>query len=197
MKRLILMAVVVLTALTAMAQGGIGKAPGWTVQSYDDDFTDEKTYNLEYYDQQKVLTAVYFPNEGRMTLVDWYDGKLYFDVTFDAVMDYRGHIGEKYISYDIHVGLPKGESREDSGNTKMKYSDVQKAGQLFYGMFNIFPTIDDLKRGTTINVRWNAPIRGRETVKKISLAGFTKKFEECAKKSVENLMRKNGIEPKK
>ncbi len=108
MKRLILMAVVVLTALTAMAQGGIGKAPGWTVQSYDDDFTDEKTYNLEYYDQQKVLTAVYFPNEGRMTLVDWYDGKLYFDVTFDAVMAYRGHIVEKYISYDIHVGLPKG-----------------------------------------------------------------------------------------
>ena len=197
MKKMFLMAVVVLTALTAMAQGGIGKAPGWTVQSYDDDFTDEKTYNLEYYDQQKVLTAVYFPAEGRMTLVDWYDGKLYFDVTFDAVMDYRGHIGEKYISYDIHVGLPKGESREDSGNTKIKYSDVQKAGQLFYGMFNIFPTLDDLKRGTTINVRWNDPIRGRETVKKISLAGFTKKFEECAKKSVEELMRKSGIEPKK
>ena len=190
-----LMAVV--TVLTAMAQGGIGKAPGWTVQSYNNDFTDEKTYNLEYYDQQKVLTAVYFPAEGRMTLVDWYDGTLYFDVTFDAVMDYRGHIGERYISYDIHVGFPKGESREDSGNAKIKYSDVQKAGQLFYGMFNIFPTLDDLKRGTTINVRWNDPIRGRETVKKISLAGFTKKFEECAKKSVEELMRKNGIEPKK
>lgn len=197
MKKLFLMAVVALTALTAMAQGGIGKAPGWTVQSYNNDFTDEKTYNLEYYDQQKVLTAVYFPAEGRMTLVDWYDGTLYFDVTFDAVMDYRGHIGERYISYDIHVGLPKGESREDSGNTKIKYSDVQKAGQLFYGMFNIFPTLDDLKRGTTINVRWNDPIRGRETVKKISLAGFTKKFEECAKKSVEDLMKKSGIEPKK
>ena len=189
-KRLFLMVAMVLMALAAMAQGGIGKAPGWTVQSYDDDFTDEKTYNLEYYDQQKVLTAVYFPAEGRMTLVDWYDGTLYFDVTFDAVMDYRGHIGEKYISYDIHVGLPKGESREDSGNTKIRFSDVQKAGQLFYGMFNIFPTLDDLKRGTTINVRWNDPIRGRETVKKISLAGFTKKFEECAKRSVQDMIKK-------
>ena len=196
MKRLVILAALAAMAVSVWAQGGIGAAPGWSVTAFEDSFTDEKTYNLEYYDQQKVLTAVYFPAEGRMTLVDFYDGKLYFDVTFDAVWENRGQIGSKSIQYDIHVGLPNGESREDSGTTAIKYSDVQEAGQLFYGMFNIYPTLDDLKRGSIINVRWNDPIRGRETVKKISLSGFTKKMEECAKKSVENMMKQNGIETK-
>lgn len=190
MKRLMMMAVLVLTVLTAWAQGGIGKAAGWAVDVSTDDFSGEKTYRCMYYDQQKVLTAVYWPQSGAMTLVDWYDGKLYFDVTFDAVMDNRGHIADRYISYEIHVNLPKGESREDDGTAKMGFSDVSRAGEVFMSMFNINPTLDDLKRGTSLAVRYEDPIKGRQVVKKVSLSGFTKCFEDCARRSVQDMIKK-------
>ena len=184
------MAAMVLVALAAMAQGGIGKAPGWAVDVSEDDFSGEKTYRCMYYDQQKVLTAVYWPMSGALTVTDWYDGKLYFDVTFDAVMDNRGHIADRYISYDIHVNFPKSESREDNGVTKQGFTDVSRAGEVFMSMFNIYPTLDDLKRGTSIAVRWDDGIKGKTVVKKISLAGFTRCFEDCAKRSVQDMIGK-------
>lgn len=189
-KRMFLMVVMVLGVLTAMAQGGIGKAPGWAVDVSEDDFSGEKTYRCMYYDQQKVLTAVYWPMSGALTVIDWYDGKLYFDVTFDAVMDNRGHIADRYISYDVHVNFPKGESREDNGVTKQGFTDVSRAGEVFMCMFNIYPTLDDLKRGTSIAVRWDDAIKGKTMVKKISLVGFTKCFEDCAKRSVQDMIKK-------
>ena len=188
MKRMILTAVTVLVALAAMAQSK-GVASGWKVTTSTDDFTDEKSYRCDYFEGKNPLpSAVYWPRSGAMTIIELFDGSLYFDVTFDAVMDNRGHINDKYIDYDLHIKFPKGEIREDSDHTNMGYMDIKRAGETFAGMFNIVVTLDDLKRGTSIAVRWEDPIKGKTVVKKISLTGFTKCFEECAKRSVQDLI---------
>lgn len=191
MKRMILMAAMVLVALTAMAQNGaVGKRQGWTVDVSEDDFSGKKNYRCLYYDQQKVLGAVYYPESGYMAVIDWFEGKLYFDVTFDAVMDNRGQIDDRYVDYDLHVNLPGGKSREDSGRARQAFSDVQKAGQVFFSMTNVNPTLDDLQRGTSMAVRWYDSIKRKTVVRKISLQGFTKCLEDCAKRSVQDMIGK-------
>lgn len=191
MKRMILMAVLVLTALAAGAQNGaVGNRQGWTVDVSEDDFSGKKNYRCLYYDQQKVLGAVYYPESGFLTVIDWFDGKLYFDVSFEAVMDNRGQIEDHYVTYDIHVNLPGGKSREDTGTARQGFSDVERAGQVFFSMTNVSPTLDDLKQGLSISVRWDNPIKRKTVVRKISLQGFTKCLEDCAKRSVQDMIGK-------
>ena len=195
---LVLAAMALMMATAAMAQGArgpVGKKPGWAVDVSVDDFSGKKDYRCFYYDQQKVLGAVYYPESGFMAVIDWFDGKLYFDVSFDAVMDNRGQIDDRYVAYDIHVNLPGGKSREDSGTARQGFSEVQKAGQVFFSMTNINPTMDDLKQGLSLSVRWDDPIKRKTVVRKISLQGFSKCLEECAKRSVMDMMKQNGFQP--
>lgn len=180
MKRKLLIALMTLIAvLQGAAQKVYGDKQGWTVYTMEDEFSGKKSHYLRYYDQQKTLTASFFPNTNKLAVLEWYDGKLFFDVTFDAVMDNRGHIPAEEIDYEIRINLPKGESNEDYGTVKLKFNDVEKSGETFFGTFTINVDSDDLKRGSTVAVRWYDPIRGRQTVRKINLSGFTKCYNEC------------------
>ena len=166
----------------AQAQIVYGDKKGWSVYTTEDDFTGKRSHSLRFYDEQRRLTASFFPGTNRLAVLEWYDGMLYFDVTFDAVMDHRGHIADEYISYELRVSLPKGESDEDSGSAKLMFGDVEKAGETFFGTFVMDVDLEELKRGSTVAVRWNDPIRRRQTVRKISLAGFTKCYDECIRR---------------
>ena len=181
MKRMIFMAVVVLMTLAAKAQIVYGDKTGWTAYTTEDDYSGKKSHYMQYFDEKRRLAASFFL-QGRLGLLEWYDGSLYFDVTFDAVMDNRGHISSKQIDYEIRIAQPKGESSEDYGEVELKFSDVEKSGETFFGTFVIDADVEEMKSGQSVAVRWNDPIRGRKTVKKISLVGFTKAYNECLRR---------------
>ena len=189
MKRMVLMmAVVVLTALTATAQKVYGDKSGWTVYTTTDEYSGKQSHYLRYYNERRELAGCYFPGTSKMAVMEWYDGQLYFDVTFDAVMDHRGHIPDEDISYEVRVTMAKGEAEEDFGSVKLKFEDVERAGQTFFGTFVFDMPADWLMRGTAAAVRWHDPIRDRQMVRKLSLAGFTRCYKEC--------LRRYGIELK-
>lgn len=179
---LMVMAAVMLTTITARSQVVYGDKTGWSVYTTEDEFTCKRSHYLRYFDQQRRLTASFFPGPNRLAVLEWYDGRLYFDVTFDAVMDRRGHIPEENIDYEVHVSLPKGEAIEDWGTVKLKFGDVEQAGETFFGTFVFDMDCDALKQGSTVAVRWQDPIRGRQTVRKLSLQGFTRCYDECLRR---------------
>jgi hypothetical protein len=173
----------VLTALTAGAQNGaVGNRQGWTVDVSEDAFSGKKDYHCFYYDQQKVLGAVYYPESGFLTVIDWFDGKLYFDVSFDAVMDNRGHIAKEQIDYEWRIAQVNGEADEDFGTVAMKYGDVKRAGETFFGTFIFDADADAMMSGQSIAVRWKDPIKGKKLVRKISLMGFTRCYDEVLRR---------------
>ena len=188
MKRMILMEVMVLKALTGTGQKGYGDRPGWTAYTTEDEFTGKQSHYMRYYDQQLALAATFFL-QGRLGIAEWYDGRLYFDVTFDAVMEHRGHIAPEEIDYEMRVTLPKGETSEDGGTVKLSFMDVEKAGETFLGTFVVDADPDEMKRGTAVAVRWYDPIRGKQVTKKIPLAGFTRCYDE--------VLRRYGVKRKK
>ena len=182
-RRLLFMAVITMLVGTAMrAQVVYGDKAGWSVYTTEDEFTGKRSHYLRYFDQQLRLAASFFPGPNRLAILEWYDGKLYFDVTFDAVMDHRGHIAKEQIDYELRVTLPKGESSEDFGEATLKFGDVERAGETFFGTFVFDVDCDEMKQGSTVAVRWQDPIRGRQTVRKISLVGFTKCYDECLRR---------------
>ncbi len=178
MKRFMFLTLLTLLYMTAMAQKVYGDKQGWTVYTTEDEFTGKRSHYMRYFDQNLALAASFFL-QGRFAILEWYDGRLYFDVTFDAVMDRRGHIPDEQIDYDLRVNLPNNEVSEDSGTVKLSFGDVEEAGETFFGTFVMNADVEDMKRGQTVAVRWYDPIRGKQTVRKISLAGFTKCYEKC------------------
>ena len=179
---MILMAVVVLVALGARAQIVYGDKSGWEAYTMEDEYTGKKTHYMRYYDQQQRLAASFFPGPNRMAVLEWYDGLLYFDVTFDAVMDNRGHIAKEQIDYEWRIAQVNGEADEDSGTVAMKYGDVKRAGETFYGFFMFDADADAMMSGQSIAVRWNDPIKGKKLVRKISLMGFTRCYDEVLRR---------------
>lgn len=187
MKRMILMAVMVLAALAARAQIVYGDKSGWEAYTMEDEYTGKKTHYMRYYDQQQRLAASFFPGPNRMAVLEWYDGLLYFDVTFDAVMDNRGHIAKEQIDYEWRIAQVNGEADEDSGTVAMKYGDVKRAGETFYGFFMFDADADAMMSGQSIAVRWNDPIKGKKLVRKISLMGFTRCYDEVLRRYEANI----------
>lgn len=182
MKRLFFLAAMAVLSVASMAQKVYGDKAGWTVYTTEDEFTGKRSHCLRYYDQQRVLAASFWPGIDRLAILEWYDGKLYFDVTFDAVMDHRGHIADEEIDYEWRVALPKGESAEDFGTVALKFGDVEQAGETFFGTFVFNADGEAMKAGQSVAVRWRDPIRGREMVRKISLVGFTRCYDECLRR---------------
>ena len=181
MKRLMLLAVCCIAVLTAVGQKVYGDRSGWQAYTVTDEFTGKRSHYMRYFDQQRVLAASFFL-QGRFAILEWYDGRLYFDVTFDAVMDHRGHIADEDIFYELRVTLPQGEASEDSGEVRMEFGDVEEAGETFFGTFVVDADPDEMKRGTAVAVRWHDPIRGKQMVRKIPLTGFTKCYNECLRR---------------
>lgn len=169
-------------ATAAEAQKVYGDRPGWSVHTVEDEYTGKVSYSMRYYDQQRVLTASFFPGRDRMAILEWYDGRLYFDVTFDAVMDHRGHIADEEIGYEWRVASAKGEPSEGSGTVKLSFGDVEKAGETFFGTFIFDADLDAMMAGQTIAVRWHDPIKGKEMVRKVSLSGFTRCYDKVLRR---------------
>ena len=181
MKKIFVLAAMALVVLAAEAQKVYGDKPGWTAYTTEDEFTGKRSHYMRYFDEQRVLAATFFL-QGRLGLLEWYDGMLYFDVTFDAVMEHRGHIPMKQIDYELRVVLPGNEDSKDWGEAELKFEDVEKSGQTFFGTFVVDADVEDMKRGRTVALRWDDPIRGRQVVRKISLSGFTRCYDECLRR---------------
>lgn len=182
MKRLLILAVAALMVLAAGAQKVYGDRPGWSVYTTEDEYSGKKSYSLRYYDQQRTLVASFFPGRDRMAVLEWYDGRLYFDVTFDAVMDHRGHIADEEIAYEWRVEPTKGEATEDAGVVNLSFGDVEQAGDTFFGTFIFDADCEAMMAGKSIAVRWLDPIKGKQIVRKFSLAGFTRCYDECLRR---------------
>lgn len=179
---MMLLAVLCAVMVTAAAQRVYGDKKGWTVYTTTDEYSGRKSHCLRYYNEQLELAASFWPGTDRLAILEWYDGRLYFDVTFDAVTDHRGHIAEEEISYEVRVALPKGESAEDFGTVALKFMDVEKAGETFFGTFIFNADGNAMKAGQTLAVKWNDPIKGKQIVRKLSLAGFTRCYDECLRR---------------
>ena len=126
MKKLFLMAVMVLTALTAMAQGG------WEAYTTEDEYTGKKNHYMRYFDDRQRLAASFFPGPNRLGVLEWYDGVLFMDETEKAVLDHHGKLPERDVDYEWRVELPKDDSTEDFGTVKMKFGGVEQVGDTFF-----------------------------------------------------------------
>ena len=59
---------------------------------------------------------------------------------------------------------------------------VERAGDTFFGTFVFDMDAATMKAGRSVAVRWTDPLRGKQVVRKISLAGFTRCFDECIRR---------------
>ena len=179
MKKMILVALMSLAvAVTAQAQKVYGDKPGWTVYTTEDEYTGKRSHYLRYYDQQRALAASFWPGIDRMAVLEWYDGVLFMDETLEAVTERHGEFPDRQVDYEWRVTLPKDDSTEDFGTVKMKFGRVEHVGDTFFSTMVFDVDCDALMAGKWIAVRWQDPLRGEQVVKRISLAGFTRCYDE-------------------
>ena len=188
-KRMILMALTVLFALSAMSQIVYGDKSGWSVYTTEDEYSGKKSHYMRYYDQQHRLAASFFPGPNRLAVLEWYDGVLFMDETLEAVTDRHGKFPDRQVDYEWRVALPKDDSSEDFGTVKMTFGDVDRVGDTFFGTFVFDVDCDELMAGKSIAVRWHDPMRDEQLVRKISLQGFTRCYDE--------VLRRYGVKRKK
>ena len=189
MKKIFVLAVMAVMVAAASAQKVYGDRPGWTVYTSEDEYSGKKSHCLRYYDQQRVLTASFWPGIDRMAVLEWYDGVLFMDETLEAVAERHGEFPDREVDYEWRVALPKNDSAEDFGTVKMTFGDVERVADTFFGTFVFDADGDAMKAGQSIAVRWHDPMRGKQVTRKISLAGFTKCYNEC--------LRRYGVKRKK
>ena len=182
-----LMAVV--TVLQVQAQKVYGDKPGWTVYTTEDEYTGKRSHYMRYYNDRRELAASFFPGPNRMAVLEWYDGVLFMDETLEAVTERHGEFPDREVDYEWRVTLPKDDSTEDFGTVKMKFGRVEHVGDTFFGTMVFDVDRDAMKAGQSIAVRWTDPLRDKQVTRKISLAGFTKCYNEC--------LRRYGVKRKK
>ena len=182
MKRMILMAVMVLAALAARAQIVYGDDSGWEVDSLEDKYTGKKAYYMRYYDERQRLAAAYFPTSGRLAVVEWYPGALFMDETVEAITERHGKFPERQVDYEWRVALPGDESSEDFGTAKMTFGHVEYVGDTFFGKLSFEVDCYELMDGKSIAVRWHDPMRDEKLVRKIWLMGFTRCYDEVLRR---------------
>lgn len=182
-----LMAVV--TALQMQAQVVYGDKQGWVAYTTEDEYTGKKSHFMHYFDDRQRLAAAFFPGSNRMAVMEWYDGVLFMDETLEAVTEHRGEFPDRQVDYEWRVTLPKDDSTEDFGTVNMTFGDVERAGDTFFGTFVFDADLDAMMAGKWIAVRWNDPLRQKQVVRKISLAGFTRCYDE--------VLRRYGVKRKK
>lgn len=182
MKKMVLMALMgLVVAVTARAQVVYGDRQGWTAYTTEDDFTGKRSHYMQYFDERRRLAAVFFL-QGKMGVMEWYDGILFMDETLEAVTEHHGEIADREVDYEWRVALPKDDSDEDFGTVSMMFGDVEQVGDTFFGTFVFDMDAAKMKAGRSVAVRWTDPLSGKQTVKKISLAGFTRCFDECIRR---------------
>ena len=164
MKRMILMAVVMLAALAARAQIVYGDKSGWTVYTTEDEYSGKKSHYMRYYDERQRLTASFFPGPNRLAVLEWYDGVLFMDETMEAVTERHGKFPDRQVDYEWRVALPKDDSSEDFGTVKMTFGSVEHVGDTFFGTFVFDVVGDELMAGKSIAVRWHDPMRDEQLV---------------------------------
>lgn len=179
----------VVTVLQVQAQKVYGDKPGWTVYTTEDEYTGKRSHYMRYYNDRRELAASFFPGPNRMAVLEWYDGVLFMDETLEAVTERHGEFPDCEVDYEWRVALPKNDSAEDFGTVKMTFGDVERVADTFFGTFVFDADGDAMKAGQSIAVRWHDPMRGKQVTRKISLAGFTKCYNEC--------LRRYGVKRKK
>lgn len=179
---MILVALMSLAVLQMQAQVVYGDRPGWTVYTTEDEYTGKRSHYLRYYNDRRELAASFFPGPNRMAVLEWYDGVLFMDETLEAVTERHGEFPDREVDYEWRVALPKNDSAEDFGTVKMTFGDVEQVADTFFGTFVFDADGDAMKAGQSIAVRWHDPMRGKQVTRKISLAGFTKCYNECLRR---------------
>jgi hypothetical protein len=171
-----LMSVMVSAVSAQVARGG------WGAYTTEDEFTGKKNHYMRYFDDRERWTASFFPGPNRLGVLEWYDGVLFMDETLEAVTERHGEFPDRQVDYEWRVALPKDDSNEDFGTVKMTFGDVERAGDTFFGTFVFDMDAATMKAGRSVAVRWTDPLRGKQVVRKISLAGFTRCFDECIRR---------------
>lgn len=189
MRRMILMAVMALTVLQMQAQVVYGDKQGWEAYTTEDEYTGKKSHYMRYFDDRQRLAASFFPGPNRMAVLEWYDGVLFMDETLEAVTERHGEFPDRQVDYEWRVTLPKDDSTEDFGTVKMTFGGVEHVGDTFFGTFVFNADRDAMMAGKWIAVRWQDPLRHEQVVKRISLAGFTRCYDE--------VLRRYGVKRKK
>ena len=189
MKKMFVLALMSLVVSAVQAQVVYGDRPGWTVYTSEDEYSGKKSHCLRYYDQQRALAASFWPGIDRMAVLEWYDGVLFMDETLEAVTERHGEFPDRQVDYEWRVALPKNDSAEDFGTVKMTFGDVERVADTFFGTFVFDADGDAMMAGKWIAVRWNDPLRQEQVVKRISLAGFTRCYDE--------VLRRYGVKRKK
>ncbi len=185
-KMFVLALMAVVTVLQIQAQVARG---GWETYTTEDEYTGKKNHYMRYFDDRERWTASFFPGPNRLGVLEWYDGVLFMDETLEAVTEHHGKLPERDVDYEWRVELPKDDSTEDFGTVKMKFGGVEQVGDTFFSTMVFDVDRDALMAGKWIAVRWQDPLRHEQVVKRISLAGFTRCYDE--------VLRRYGVKRKK
>ena len=186
---MILLALMSVMVSAVQAQVVYGDKQGWEAYTTEDEYTGKKSHYMRYFDDRQRLAASFFPGPNRMAVLEWYDGVLFMDETLEAVTERHGEFPDRQVDYEWRVAMAKGDSEEDFGTVKMTFGDVERVGDTFFGTFVFNVDGDAMKAGQSIAVRWTDPLRDKQVVRKYSLAGFTRCYNEC--------LRRYGVKVKK
>ena len=186
MKKMFVLALMSLVVSAVQAQVARG---GWEAYTTEDEYTGKKSHYMRYFDDRERWTASFFPGPNRLGVLEWYDGVLFMDETLEAVTEHHGKLPERDVDYEWRVELPKDDSTEDFGTVKMKFGGVEHVGDTFFSTMVFDVDRDALMAGKWIAVRWQDPLRQEQVVKRISLAGFTRCYDE--------VLRRYGVKRKK
>ena len=181
MKKFFVLTALAVICMATRAQKVYGDRPGWTAYTTEDEFSGKRSHYMRYFDEQRVLAAVYFM-QGRMGVMVWNDGVLFMDETVEAVTEHHGKLPSREVDYEWRVAMAKGESEEDFGSVKMTFGSVERVGDTFFSTFVFDADTEAMKAGQWIAVRWHDPLRDEQVTRRISLAGFTRCYDECIRR---------------
>ena len=174
MGKFILMFFLILMANITRAQGY------WKLESNEDDYTMEKIYMIVHYVDGNI-DAVYFPANNSLRVVKTYDGLAYFDTSWNAAVKNDGKISSRITSVDYRLIITKDNYTEDSYDTTMYFEGYGDDGKIdtdgFFSYFYLSLEPDQLKKSNYLSLKYYDKVAG-PIVKRISLAGFTKCYNQ-------------------
>lgn len=175
MKKVLLVLALVMSCMLASAQGY------WKLESDIDDYTMEESYTLVHYLDGKI-DAFYYEDLGVLNVIKKY-GTPYLSKAIDAAVYHNGKIEDNVTTiYCRLINTASDYEEFELENQKIMFKGYEDDGKIgvdgFYSYYFIKCGADQLKKANFISFQYYDPISEQTVTKRISLAGFTKCYNQ-------------------
>lgn len=164
MKRIALFIILVIIVLSSSAR--------WVKKVSVDEFTNEKKFVLEYYDENNKFTGIYDTERERLFFMPDCPKAKAFDVTWDACIKHGGEVDSYYTNVAIN-----NNGTITTEELLIFYPTVEEASYSFWSYVGVDITLEEMKAGKFCSIRYYDEVFEQNITKKILLTGFTAAYQ--------------------